>query len=68
MLDGFDTEALRCAVHEFYSERYTAMDSLLLVVKHKGVFSGEHTTLWRVLRKVGLKYKKVRVYKNYAKT
>ena len=60
VMDNFDTEALRSTVHEFYSEKkYRTMDSLLLAVKEKGIFSGEHTTLWRVMRKMGFKYKKV---------
>ena len=59
-MDNFDTEALRSAVHEFYSEKkYPTMDSLLSAVKEKGIFSGERTTLWRVMRKMGFKYKKV---------
>ena len=37
VMDDFDTEALRRAVHEFYSEKkYPTMDSLLLAVKEKG--------------------------------
>ena len=60
VLDDFDTEALRRAIHEFYSEKkYPTMDSLLSAVKEKGIFSGERTTLWRVIRKMGFKYKKV---------
>ena len=59
-MDNFDTEALRSAVHEFYSEKkYRTMDSLLSAVKEKGIFSGERMTLWRVMRKMGFKYKKV---------
>ena len=60
---NFDTEALRSAMHEFYSEKkYPTMDSLLSPVKEKnekGIFSGERTTLWRVMSKMGFKYKKV---------
>ena len=60
VMDDFDTEALRSAVHEFYNEKkYPTMDSLLSAVKKKGIFSGERTTLWRVMRKMGFKYKKV---------
>ena len=40
-------------MHEFYSEKkYPTMDSLLSAVKEKGIFSGERTTLWRVMRKM----------------
>ena len=60
VMDDFDTEPLRSAVHEFYSEKkYPIMDSLLSAVKEKGIFSGERTTLWRVMRKMGFKYKNV---------
>ena len=60
VMDDFDMEALRSAVHEFYSEKkYPTMDSLLSTVKEKGIFSEERTTLWRVMRKMGFKYKNV---------
>ena len=60
VMDDFDMEALQCAVHEFYSEKkYPTMDSLLSAVNEKGIFSGERTTLWIVMRKMGFKYKKV---------
>lgn len=52
ILDDFDTEALRRIVHDFYREKkYPTLDSLLVAAKEKGIFSGEHVTLWRVLRK-----------------
>ena len=55
VMDDFDTEALRSAVHEFYSEnKYSTMDSLLSAVKEKGIFRGERTTLWRVMHILGL--------------
>ena len=58
VMDDFDMEALRSA--EFYHEKkYPTMDSLLLAVKEKGIFSGERTTLWRVMRKMEFKYEKV---------
>ena len=59
VLADFDVEALRRVVHEFYSEKkYPTMDSLLSAVKEKAIH-GERTTLWKVLRKMGFKYKKV---------
>ena len=33
------------------------MDSLLSAVKEKGIFSVERKTLWKVMRKMGFKYK-----------
>ena len=47
-------------VHDFYQEKkYPTLHSLLVAVKEKGVFTGEHTTLWRVVCKIGFKHKKV---------
>ena len=60
MMDDFNSESLRHAVHEFYREKkYPTMDSLLSAVKEKGIFSGERTTLWRIMLKMGFTYKKV---------
>ena len=59
-LDDFDVEAIRRLVHDFYREKkYPTLDSLLLAVKEKGLFGGEHATLWRILHKMGFKHKKV---------
>ena len=58
--DQFDTEALRRSVHEFYREKkYPTLDMLLVAVREKGILSGERTTLWKILRKMGFKHKKV---------
>ena len=55
--DHFDTEALRRTVHEFYREKkYPTLDMLLVAVREKGIFSGERTTLWKVLRKMDFKH------------
>ena len=60
IMDDFNTEALQRAVHEFYCEKkYPTMDSLLSAVKEKVIFSEERTTLWKVMHKMGFKYKKV---------
>ena len=58
-LDDFDVEAMWRLVHDFYREKYPTLDSLLLAVKEKGLFGGERTTLWRILRKMEFKHKKV---------
>ena len=59
-LDDFDVDAIRRLVHDFYREKkYPTLDSLLLAVKEKGLFGGERATLWRILRKMGFKHKKV---------
>ena len=53
-------EALQRTVHDFYLEKkYPTLDSLLVAVKGKGVFTGEHTTLGKVLRKMSFKHKEV---------
>ena len=53
-------EALRRTVHDFYhKKKYLTLDFLLVAVKEKSVFTGEHTTLWKVLRKMGFKHKEV---------
>ena len=58
--DHFDTKALRRTVHEFYREKkYPTLDMLLVAVREKGIFSGEHTTLWNFLRKMGFKHRKL---------
>ena len=58
--DQFDTEALQRTVHEFYcKKKYPTLDMLLVAVREKGIFSGERTTLWKILRKMGFKHKKV---------
>ena len=58
--DQFDAKALRRTVHEFYHEKkYPTLDMLLMEVREKGIFSGERTTLWKILRKMSFKHKKV---------
>ena len=59
-VDDFVMEALRRTVHGFYRDKkYPTLDSSLVAVKEKGDFTGERTTLWKVLRKMGFKHKKV---------
>ena len=59
-LDDFDVEAIRHLVRDFYREKKCpTLDSLLLAVKEKRLFGGERATVWRILRKVGFKHKKV---------
>ena len=46
LLDDFNVEAIRRIVHEFYTKKeYPTLDSLLSVVKSRGVFTGGRTTL-----------------------
>ena len=60
MLDDFDMEELRRLVHNFYREKiFPTLDSVLIAVKEKGIYEGEHVTLWKLLRKMGFKHDKV---------
>ena len=60
IVNDFDMEGIRCIVHDFYREKkYPTLESLLAVVKEKGLFDGERITLWKLLRKVGFRYKQV---------
>lgn len=60
VVDDFDVEAVRRIVHDFYREKkYPTLDLILAAVREKGVFTGERVTLWRLIRKMGFKYKKV---------
>ena len=58
IFDDFDLEGIRRAVHEFYSdEKYLTLESLLAILKERGLFNGECVTFCKVLRKLGFKYK-----------
>ena len=60
VVDDFDLEGIRCAVHEFYSDKkYPTLESLLAPFKERGLFDCEHVNLWKVLRKLDFKYKQV---------
>ena len=60
VVHDFDLEGIRRAVHEFYSDKkYPTLESLLALFKKRGVFDGERVTLWKVLQKLGFKYKQV---------
>ena len=60
IIDDFVIEGIRCTVHDLYREKkYPTLESLLVVVKKKGLFDGERITLWELLRKLGFRYKQV---------
>ena len=60
VVDDFDLEGIRRAVHEFYSDKkYPTLESLLALLKQRGLFDGERVTLWKVLRKLSFKYKQM---------
>ena len=53
---------MRRLVHHFYCEKkYPTLDSLLLAAKEKGLFGGEHVTLWRILRKMGFSTRRLTI-------
>ena len=60
IVDDFDMEGIWHNVHEFYREKkYPMLVSLLVVVKEKYLFDGEQITPWKLLRKLGFRYKQV---------
>ena len=60
VVDDFDLDGIRRAVHEFYNDKkYPMLESLHALLKERGLFDGECVTLWKVLRKLGFKYKQV---------
>ena len=59
-VDSFDVDAIRRTVHKFYEQKeYPTLDSLLQVLKEKELFSGGQISLWKLLLKIGFRYKKV---------
>ena len=41
-------------LHEFYREKkYPTLDTLLVAVREKGIFTGECATLWKILHNMG---------------
>ena len=59
-MDDFDCDAIRRTVHEFYVKKeYSILDKLLQILKEKELFTGGCISLWKLLRKIGFRYKKV---------
>ena len=53
-------EGIRRTVYDFYREKkYPTLESLLVVVKERGLFDGERNTLWKLFRKLGFGNKQV---------
>ena len=62
VVDDFDTEAIRRTIHDFYEKKeYPTLKKLLSVVREKGLFRGHRTTLWKLLRRIGLLIRKYRI-------
>lgn len=56
--DEFDRAALRRTIHDFYSyKEYPTLDKLLQKVHDKSIFSGGRSTLAKVLKSMGFRYK-----------
>ena len=56
--DDFNRETIRCAFHDCYLQKsYPTLDKLLCTLREKDVFQGGHTTLRKVLKSMGFKYK-----------
>ena len=59
-VDSFDVDAIRRTIHDFYDRKeYPTIDRLLQVLKEKELFKGERYCLWRLLKRIGFRYKKV---------
>ena len=55
--DSFDREAIR-TIHAFYERHeYPTLDSVLEQVKEKEIFRGGRSTLYKLLREMGFKYR-----------
>lgn len=56
--DSFDVEAIRYTVHSFYERKeYPTLDRLLQVLQN--LFNGGRISLWKLLIKLGFRYKAV---------
>ena len=56
--DDFDRAAIRQTIHQFYaSKEYPTLNKLLIQLQDKNVFSGGRSTLAKVLKTMGFRYK-----------
>ena len=54
----FNREALRHTLHQFYLDKdYPTLDKVLRRVKRDGIFEGGRTTLSKLLKSMGFRYK-----------
>ena len=60
IVDDFDVEAIRRTIHGFYGKKeFPTLDKILTEVRRRGLFTAGRTSLWKLLRKIGFKYKKI---------
>ncbi len=58
-LDDFDQQAIIRKIHDFYRRKeFPTLDKLLVVLRKDIGFTGSRTTLWRIVKQLGFKYKK----------
>ena len=58
-MDDFDRQAIRRAVHSFYERReYPTLSSLLEELKSRELFQVGKSTLHKLLKELGFKYRK----------
>ena len=58
-IDDFDTKVIRREIHTAYERKeYPTLDSLLKRLREKQVFQEGRSTLHKVVRKIGFKYKR----------
>ena len=59
VLNEVDVEGICKEVHEFYQRKeYPTLSSLMEKFKGNNSFKRHHTTLWKILREMGFRYKK----------
>ena len=57
-LDDFDVRAIRREIHSFYTRKvYPNLTSLLKILRDKGVFQAGRSTLYKIVRLIGFRYK-----------
>lgn len=57
--DSFDVDAIRNHIYRIYAENeIPTLKKLNNTLKETGLFHGSETSLWRLLRKIGFRYKK----------
>lgn len=58
-LDDFDKKALARIIHDFYRRKeFPTLDKILQIARESINFNGGRTSLWKVLKSMGFKFKK----------
>lgn len=58
-LDAFDMNLIRRTMHQFFKQqKLVTMRSLAVHLKKEASFPYSHVTLWKIIKKIGFKYRK----------